>query len=435
MSLDTKTFQYDAAYVRRFSEKRKEPDWLCQLRLKALDQLHDLPLPEVKKTRIKGWNFTDFVHDAETEPVESFSALPQGVRELLPEEKEAANLYVQRDSRPIFTALADELQKKGVIFTDLLTAVREHGDLVKKYFMKAVKANEHRLTALHAALVNGGLFLYVPKNVQIDVPLQAVFWKDDAQSGLLNHVLIVADDHSSLTYVENYYSEEKQGNAVANVVAEVYAGENARVAYGAVDHFANDVTVYVNRRGHAAGNGKIEWALGQMNEGNTIADNTVELIGDGSYTDVKAVAVGTGNQSENFVTRVNHHGLHSEGFILTHGVMKDGASAIFNGITKIEKGASKANGQQTERVLMLSDKARGDANPILLIDEDDVEAGHAASVGRVDPVQLYYLMSRGLTRQDAERLIIHGFLSPVVDELPIESVKKQLLAVIERKVR
>lgn len=172
-----------------------------------------------------------------------------------------------------------------------------------------------------------------------------------------------------------------------------------------------------------------------MNDGNTISENVTNLMGDGSYADTKTVTIGRGNQTQNFTTKVVHFGKHSEGWILKHGVQKDSATSIFNGIGKIEHGASKSNAQQSSRVLMLDEKARGDANPILLIDEDDVMAGHAASVGRVDPTQLYYLMSRGIPKREAERLVIHGFLAPVVNELPIEGVKAQLVEVIERKVR
>ena len=173
---------------------------------------------------------------------------------------------------------------------------------------------------------------------------------------------------------------------------------NAKVAYGAVDNLAKGFTTYVNRRGTAARDAKIEWALGQMNDGNTISENTTNLVGDGSYADTKTVVVGRGSQVQNFTTKVVHFGKNTEGYILKHGVSKDAATAIFNGIGKIEHGASKSNAEQESRVLMLSEKARGDANPILLIDEDDVTAGHAASVGRVDPVQLYYLMSRGISK-------------------------------------
>ena len=209
----------------------------------------------------------------------------------------------------------------------------------------------------------------------------------------------------------------------------------AKVQYGAVDTLAKGITTYVNRRGSAGRDARIEWALGLMNDGNTISENTTNLVGDGSYGDTKTVVVGRGEQTQNFTTKVVHFGKNTEGYILKHGVMKDSASSIFNGIGKIEHGASKSNAEQESRVLMLSEKARGDANPILLIDEDDVTAGHAASVGRVDPVQLYYLMSRGIPKKEAERLVIHGFLAPVVNQLPIEGVKKQLTEVIERKVR
>ena len=147
------------------------------------------------------------------------------------------------------------------------------------------------------------------------------------------------------------------------------------------------------------------------------------------------VVVGRGEQTQNFTTKIVHFGKYTESNILKHGVMKDSATTIFNGIGKIEHGASKSIAEQESRVLMLSEKARGDANPMLLIDEDDVVAGHAASVGRVDPVQLYYMMSRGIQKHEAERLIIHGFLAPVVNQLPIEGVKKQLVEVIERKVK
>lgn len=245
----------------------------------------------------------------------------------------------------------------------------------------------------------------------------------------------MAEDNSSVVYVENYVSTVDPEEAVFNIVTEVIANANAKVQYGAVDNLAHGVTTYVNRRGVAGRDAKIEWALGFMNDGNTISDNTTYLMGDGSYGDTKSVVVGRGDQKQNFTTKVVHYGKSSEGYILKHGVMKDKASSIFNGIGKIEHGATKANAEQESRVLMLSEKARGDANPILLIDEDDVTAGHAASVGRVDPLQLYYLMSRGIPQHEAERLVIHGFLAPVVEQLPIEGVKKQLVEVIERKVR
>lgn len=428
---------FDKEYVSSFSKEMGEPAWFTELRIEALEKADTLPLPRPDKTKIDKWNFTQFEkHIVKSDDFTSLNDLPEEVRTLVDIEASNQNLYIQRNNRPSILSVSKELQEKGVIFVDIFTAIREHGELLQKYFMKdAVKPDENKLTSLHAALLNGGVFLYVPKNVEISTPIQAVFIHDEIEANLFNHVLVVAEDNSSVTYVENYISTVDSSDGVFNIVTEVIAGTNARVQYGAVDTLAKGTTTYVNRRGVAGRDAQIQWALGLMNDGNTISENVTNLIGDGSVGDTKTVVVGRGEQIQNFTTKVVHFGKNSKGYILKHGVMKEKASSIFNGIGKIEHGASKSDAQQESRVLMLSEGARGDANPILLIDEDDVTAGHAASVGRVDPVQLYYLMSRGISQTEAERLIIHGFLAPVVNELPIEGVKKQLREVIERKVK
>lgn len=420
--------------IRSLSAQNNEPTWLTELRVQAFSDLENLPMPKPDKTKIDKWNFTSFrKHSVESEAFTSLDELPETLKSIITLEKK--NLYIQRNHTPAYRTLSAELTEQGVIFTDILTAARDHAELVQKYFMTdGVQVNEHRLTALHTALLNGGVFLYVPKNVEIKEPLQAIFLIDDADTSLFNHVLVVAEENSSVTYVENYFSAVATTDGVANIITEVITKDNANVTYGAVDTLDKGYTTYVNRCGVAGRDARIEWALGLMNDGNTISDNTTHLVGDGSSGDTKTVVVGRGEQKQNFTTQVIHYGQRSEGNILMRGVVKDSASNIFNGIGKIEHGATKADAQQESRVLMLSEKARGDANPMLLIDEDDVVAGHAASVGRVDPTQLYYLMSRGISRTEAERLVIHGFLAPVVKALPIEGVKKQLVEIIERKV-
>lgn len=421
--------------VRSYSVAKQEPNWFAEYRIRALGAAENLPLPSPDKTKIDKWNFTEFpVHTVDSAPFSSLAELPEEVKSIVTEDQQS--VYIQRNNTPAFIQVSDELTSKGVIFTDILTAIRDHEDLVKKYFMtNGVKVDEHKLTSLNAALLNGGVFIYVPKNVVLEEPIQAVFMLDDAKTSLFNHTIVVADTNSSVTYVENYLSTVENATGIVNIISEVFAEDNASITYGAVDVLDKGITTYVNRRGVANRNSRIEWALGLMNDGDTISENVTHLVGEASYGDTKMVVVGRGKQKQNFTTKIIHWGKHSEGYILKHGVMKDEASSIFNGIGKIEHGATKANAVQESRVLMLNEKARGDANPILLIDEDDVTAGHAASVGRVDPLQLYYLMSRGISKQNAERLVIHGFLAPVVSILPIEGVKKQLTEVIERKVR
>ncbi len=421
--------------VRSYSTAKQEPSWFAEYRVQALQAAEQLPMPTPDKTKIDNWNFTNFPeHTVESKPFASLAELPEEVKSIVTDEQKS--VYIQRNNTPAYLQLSDELTAQGVIFTDISTAIREHGELVKKYFMtNGVKTDEHKLASLNAALVNGGVFVYVPKNVELVEPIQVVFLHDDAQASLFNHTIVVADSNSSVTYVENYLSTVPEGSGIVNIISEVFAEDNSRITYGAVDVLATGMTTYVNRRGVVNRNARIDWALGLMNDGYTISENVTHLVGDGSYGDTKMVTVGRGKQKQNFTTKIIHWGKHSEGHILKHGVMKDEASSIFNGIGKIEHGATKSNAVQESRVLMLNEKARGDANPILLIDEDDVTAGHAASVGRVDPLQLYYLMSRGISKQNAERLVIHGFLAPVVNVLPIEGVKKQLTEVIERKVR
>lgn len=435
MTVETK-LALSASEVRSFSQSNNEPSWFSDLRAAAIEKAAELPMPKPDKTNITKWNFTEFLqHTVESTPFNSLDELSDEVKDIIDIEGQE-NLYIQRNNTPAFIKVSEELKAQGVIFTDILTAVREHSDLVKKYFMtEAVKVNEHKLTAYHAALVNGGVFVYVPKNVVVDQPLQVVFLNDNADASLFNHVLVVADSNSAVTYVETYVSTVEQAKGQANLIEEVIALDNAQVTFGAVDVLAKGFTTYVNRRGHVKRDAKLDWALGLMNDSDTISESITHLVGDGSTANTKTVVVGRGEQKQNFTTEIRHWGKNSEGFILKHGVMKDAAQTIFNGIGKIEHGASKSNAEQESRVLMLSENARGDANPILLIDEDDVMAGHAASVGRVDPIQLYYLMSRGISKKEAERLVIHGFLAPVVTNLPIESVKKQLTKVIEGKVR
>ncbi|HEY4602160.1 MAG TPA: Fe-S cluster assembly protein SufD [Cerasibacillus sp.] len=434
MTVDTEQI-YTKDYIEQFSKDRNEPEWMKTLRLEALEQSATLEMPKPDKTSIVRWNFSRFKHDyVQGESIESLEHLPEEIKDFFDPENLPENLLIQRNNSIAYASLSNELKEKGVIFTDIFTALQEHEDLVKKYYMKdAVSVDEHRLTALHAALMNGGIFVYVPKNVEVKTPLQVVFWQEDPTIAYFNHVIVVAESNSSVNYVENYISNNED-ETVANIVTEVFAHDNARITFGAVDNFATGTTIYTNRRGVAHRDATINWSIGQMNDGNTIFENITELVGDNSLCHANTVTVGRGKQIQNITAKTIHWGRNAEGYILQHGVMKDSASNVFNGIGKIENGASGSNAEQTSRVLMLSEKARGDANPILLIEEDDVMAGHAASVGRVDPLQLYYLMSRGITKQEAEKLIIHGFLEPVVSQLPLESVKKQLKQVIERKI-
>ncbi len=423
--------------VRSFSEKINEAAWMTDFRANAFAKLEQLPMPKPDKTRIDRWNFTEFpTHTVESATFSSLEELPEEARSLFNEEKEY-NVYVQHNNTPAFTSISEDLKAKGVIVTDIFTAAREHEELVKRYYMTdGVKVDEHKLTALNAAYMNGGVFVYVPKNVVVEEPIQALFLHDDENASFFNHSIIVAEANSEVTYIENYMSTVEEAKGQANIISEAITGDNAQLTFGSVDLLAKGLTGFVSRRGVTLGrDSHINWALGLMNDSDTIYENYTDLMGDGSESHFKSVVVGRGKQRQNFTTKIVSHGQNTNGMILKHGVVNDESTAIFNGIGSILQGATGSNAEQESRMLILNDRARADANPILLIREDEVTAGHAATVGRVDPLELFYLMSRGISKQEAERLIIRGFLQPVVSVLKAEGMKKLLAEVIERKLR
>lgn len=419
--------------VEAIATANKEPEWLKAKRLEALELAGRLELPKLEKTRIDRWNIDQYGTYKQQNAIASIAELPEDIQATLTEE-EANNLVVQRNSNVVYGKLAKEFAEQGVIFMDLHQAASEHPELVKNHLMTVVKADEHRLTALHAAIWNGGVFLYVPKNVQVSVPMQALFLTDDADASFSPHILVVAEANSSVTYVDQAVSAGSGEPIVHNSVVEVVARAGAQVRFASIHSFGNHVTDFSIRRADLSNDAKVEWIIGEMNDGNCASDTSSLLTGNGSFSDAKVICVGTNDQKLNITTRAVHIGKNSQSDMITRAVMRDEATAIINGITKIEKGATNSNGEQTERVLMLSPKARGDANPMLLIDEDEVKAGHAASVGQVNKEHVHYLMSRGIPREDAERLIIYGFLTPIVSEIPIEKLEKHLGALVERKL-
>lgn len=433
MSTPTTSFGREAAAA--IARSKNEPAWLVAWREEAGDLATRLELPKPEKMPILKWELDQYGTNRPGTPVTSVSDLPAAITAFLPSQNTGA-LIVQHNSSVVYTRLSDELKAQGVVLTSMEEAVRTHEELLRKHFMTGYARDEHKLAAVHAALWNGGVFLYVPRNVDIEEPIQALLFADDAEATFMPHILVIAENNSRVSFVEQVASSlgEASATLLHNSAVEVFAKAGAAVHYAAVHHMDASAIDISYRRAILDNDSRVEWIVGDLHNGNTLTDTKSLLKGNGCTSDSKIISVGTKNQRMSITTHAVHFGRSSESDMVTRAVMKEEATAIINGITKIEKGATKANGQQTEKVLMLSPKARGDANPILLIDEDDVKAGHAASVGQVNAEQVYYLMSRGVSRADAERLIIHGFLEPVVSEIPLEGLREQLHRILERKL-
>ncbi|HFQ5616264.1 TPA: Fe-S cluster assembly protein SufD [Streptococcus equi subsp. zooepidemicus] len=409
-----------------FSQAHAEPTWLQELRLKAFDVMPHLELPTIERVKFHRWNFGDgsLTESTALGTVPDFMALGDNPK------------LVQVGTQTVLEQLPMELIEKGVVFTDLATALDEIPEQLEAHFGSALAFDEHRLAAYHTAYFNSAAVLYVPDHVEIEQPIEGIFLQDsDSDVPFNKHVLIIAGKESKLTYLERFESiGDKTQAASANISVEVIAQAGSQIKFSAIDRLGDQVTAYISRRGRLDRAATIDWALALMNEGNVIADFDSDLIGQGSQADVKVVAASSGRQVQGIDTRVTNYGKHTVGHILQHGVILERGTLTFNAIGHIIKGAKGADAQQESRVLMLSDQARSDANPILLIDENEVTAGHAASIGQVDPEDMYYLMSRGLDQETAERLVIRGFLGAVVAEIPVPSVRQDIITALDDKL-
>lgn len=409
-----------------FSQSKAEPAWLQEKRLAAFDKIDDLELPRIERVKFQRWNLGDgtITESPISANVPDFTSFGENPK------------LVQLGTQTVLESLPAKLVEQGVVFTDFHSALEEIPQVIEKYFATALKFDEDKLSAYHTAYFNSGAVLYVPDNVEIGLPLEGIFLQDSTSNVPLNkHVLIIAGRHAKVNYLERFETVgDSNVKATANIAVEVLAQAGSQVKFAAIDRLGNNITTYISRRGRLDNDASIDWALGVMNEGNVIADFDSDLIGNGSHAELKVVAASSGRQIQGIDTRVTNYGNNSIGHILQHGVILERGTLTFNGIGHIIKGAKGADAQQESRVLMLSDKARSDANPILLIDENEVTAGHAASIGQVDPEDMYYLMSRGIDKETAERLVIRGFLGTVITEIPVKAVRDEMIAVLDEKL-
>ncbi|MFS9041085.1 Fe-S cluster assembly protein SufD [Streptococcus cristatus] len=409
--------------IHEFSQLHAEPEWLANLRQQAFDKIDQLDLPVIERVKFHRWNLGDG-RISDSKPltnVPDFMALGDNLK------------FIQMGTQTVLEQLPADLAEQGVVFTDFHSALEEIPELVEKHFMSAVKYDEDKLAAYHTAYFNSGAVLYVPDNVEIDQPIEGIFYQDSESDVPFNkHILIIAGKHSKVNYLERLETYGEGAVPVtANITVEVIAQAGAQIKFSAIDRLGENVTAYISRRGKLDNDAMIDWAIGVMNEGNVVADFDSDLYGNGSHADMKVVALSSGKQVQGIDTRVTNYGCNSIGNILQHGVILEKGTLTFNGIGHIIKGAKGADAQQESRVLMLSDQARSDANPILLIDENDVTAGHAASIGQVDPEDMYYLMSRGLDKATAERLVVRGFLGSVIVEIPVKEVRDEMIENID----
>ena len=401
-----------------------EPAWFLNTRKLALYKSYTLPFPKLESMELERWNL--FNVDFSTLRLEN-----EGNVEIAEYGINSDDFAVIQKNNTIVHINIPEKYADKVVIKDIFSAMSD--DHIKDSFMSVVDYAESKVTAVHYTLLNAGLFIDVKDNAVIEEPLQYIVISDKEQS-LFNHVTIQVGNNAKFNFIENYVNNQKDDKAPFSLVSEVVAHDGAKVNYSSITNQPGQKRGTILRRGLTYKDSLINWNVAAMDEADVYHDNTTNILGDGSEANLKIVTLGVKEQKTYFNSEVVNQGLSSKGDILQHGVLLDRSHIVFNGVGFIVKGATGSNAYQSSRMLTLSSEAKADANPMLLIDENDVMAGHGASLGRIDEEQLYYLQSRGLTRKESSRLLVHGFLSPVISELTVDKIKELVTVLIDEKI-
>lgn len=415
--------------VRQIWLSNKEPDWMLDVRLKSLDifQKSKMPTwwPSLEKLDLNSIYY--FGKPEGSGDNKSWDDVPDAIKSTfdrlgIPEAERAmlAGVWAQYDSEVVYHSLRQELQDQGVIFEDMSVAIHSHSDLVRSHFMRAVPPSDHIFAALHGAVWSGGTFLYIPAWVQIDAPLQAYFRMNMKSGGQFEHTLIVIEDGASAHYIE-WCSAPKYGTASLHAgCVEIYVGNNARMRYSSVENWSVDTYNLNTKRAIVEKGGSIEWVGGNLGSWVTMLYPCSILKGDDSRAMHFGIAFANEWQETDTGAKVIHIGKNTSSEVVSKSLSKNGGASIYRGLIDIKKSATGAVSKIDCDGLILDSRSRSDTIPDIRVQTDDAIVAHEASVGKINEDTLFYLMSRGILETEAKTMIVRGFVSPLLKELPLE---------------
>ena len=431
-----------AASVEAVSAARSDPAWVRKARQDAWAIYERTPMPTINDEL---WRRTDISTLKLDRLQAAFGAVPgaASVDELSPTLKrlldvgdsEAAGYVAQVDGSPVCASLRPELQQQGVIFCSLETAVREHANIVRDHLMtSAVPPTYGKFEALHAALWSGGIFLYVPPGVKVELPFRAAIWQQTARAGIFPHTLIIADAGSEVTYIEEYASETQPDPAMSDHAVELFLKEGANLTFVTLQNWGRHMYSLGAQRAMIERDGTLQWVLGTLGSKVTKTHHELFMLGPGGNGNIHGFYFADANQHLDHHTQQEHFAGHTTSDLLIKGVLKDKARTVYQGLIHVHKEAQRSDAYQANRNLILSPKARADSIPGLEIEANDVRCTHGATVGQVDDEQMFYLRSRGLSEHHAQRLIVEGFFEPLMDRIPLESARQKMREAVQEKL-
>jgi Fe-S cluster assembly protein SufD len=367
-------------------------------------------------------------------PTRSLDDLPAPLLERLGSESGRVGLVVHRNTGVVIEQVAPELARQGVIVCSLDRALVEHGDRLRERLGALLEPDHDRYAALGAALRSGGAFVYVPDGVEAALPIRLLHWLDGAGQLSAPHTVIVLGKGARATILEEQLSEPAEDVAFHLGGTEVFLDEDARLVFGTLQEWNRHVYHYSNQRSRVGRGAELQWIQTVLG-GRVVKTNSYfDLAGPGAQAFVHGFMFGDGRQQFHLHTLQRHLADHCTSDLLIKGCLKDRARSVYQGLIQVAEGAQRTDAYQANRNLLLSDTARADSIPGLEILANDVRCTHGATIGSVDPEQMYYLMARGLPRNQAQRLIVEGFFAPVIDRIPLEGVRDHLRQVIQRKI-
>src|SRR5919204_116647 len=415
--------------VKEISWMKNEPEWMTKFRLRSLNIFEKKEMPNwgadlskidfqniyyyLKSTEKQGKTWDDVPADIKN----TFDRLgvPQAERKFL------AGVAAQYESEVVYHSLHKELESKGVIFLDTDTALRQHPDLFKQYFGTVIPPADNKLAALNSAVWSGGSFIYVPKGVKVEIPLQAYFRINAENMGQFERTLIIVDEGSYVHYVEGCTAPIYTTDSLHSAVVEIIVNKDARCRYTTIQNWSTNVYNLVTKRAVAYEGATMEWVDGNLGSQLTMKYPAIWLLGERAHGEVLSIAFAGKGQHQDAGGKVHHYAPRTSSVITSKSISKNGGRAGYRGLLEVAKGAEGAKSKVVCDALILDEESRSDTYPYIRIDESNVDVGHEATVSKIGEEQLFYLMSRGLSEAEASAMVVSGFVEPITKELPHEN--------------
>jgi Fe-S cluster assembly protein SufB len=414
--------------VESISSYKDEPEWMREFRLKALDHFMQRPTPTWGGNlgQIDFDNIHYFVRASEKNS-RSWDEVPDDIKNTFDrlgipeaERKFLSGVGAQYESEVVYHQVNEALEKQGVIFTDMDTALREHEDIVREYWATVIPPNDNKLAALNSAVWSGGSFVYVPAGVKVDMPLQAYFRINTENMGQFERTLIIAEEGSDVHYVEGCTAPVYSTDSLHSAVVEIVAKPGAHVRYTTVQNWSHNVYNLVTKRAIAQEGATMEWVDCNLGSKLTMKYPSIYLLGPEAHGEILSIAFAGQGQHQDAGGKIIHGAPKTTSSIFAKSISKDGGRGTYRGLLEIAKGATEARSKVVCDALLLDPDSRSDTYPTIRIDESDASVGHEASVSKIGEEQLFYLQAHGLDEEEASKMIVNGFIEPITKELPME---------------